>query len=219
MGHAETPSLQLDWSVGEILGALDRLGLASNTLVIFTSDNGPVLDDGYVDQAVELASGHDPSGGFRGGKYSAFEAGTRVPFIVRWPARVARGLSSALVSQIDFMASLASLSGVALDLDAAPDSHDVLPALLGDSPDGRDHLVEQAGPLSIVQGRWKLVEAHEGPAVNRQVNIELGNAAEPQLYDLQADPSERQNVAAAHPDVVNELTLLLQRIREQGRSR
>jgi arylsulfatase A-like enzyme len=219
LGPRGDATLQLDWSVGEILGALDRLGLASNTLVIFTSDNGPVLDDGYVDQAVELASGHDPSGGFRGGKYSAFEAGTRVPFIVRWPARVARGLSSALVSQIDFMASLASLSGVALDLDAAPDSHDVLPALLGDSPDGRDHLVEQAGPLSIVQGRWKLVEAHEGPAVNRQVNIELGNAAEPQLYDLQADPAERQNVAAANPDVVNELTLLLQRIREQGRSR
>jgi arylsulfatase A-like enzyme len=219
LGPRGDATLQLDWSVGQILGALDRLGLTPDTLVLFTSDNGPVLDDGYIDQAVELVGDHDPAGGLRGGKYSAFEAGTRVPFIVRWPRRINPGVSGALVSQIDFPASWASLVGVSLSEEVAPDSHDVLAALLGDSPEGRDHLVEQAGPLSIIRGRWKLIEARDGPAVNRQVNIELGNASDVQLYDLDADPAERTNVAVSHPDVVEELSALLQAIREQGRSR
>jgi len=219
LGPRGDATRQLDWSVGEILAALDRRGLASTTLVIFTSDNGPVLDDGYVDQAVELAGGHDPSGGLRGGKYSAFEAGTRVPFIVRWPARVAPGVSDALVSQVDVPASLAALTGVALATAAAPDSIDVLAALIGDSPEGRDHVVEQAGALALVQGRWKLIEANDGPAVNRQVNIELGNAPGVQLYDLETDRGERRNVAADHPEIVEALSARLRRIREQGRSR
>jgi arylsulfatase A-like enzyme len=115
--------------------------------------------------------------------------------------------------------SLASLTGVVLADDVAPDSHDVLAALLGEDPLGRDHLIEQAGPLAIVQGHWKLIEARDGPAVNRQVNIELGNAPVVQLYDLNADPAERRNVAAEHPDVVAALSAVLQRIRDEGRSR
>src|SRR5688500_10376862 len=110
MGPRGDVLLQLDWSVGEILDALDEGGFASNTLLIFTSDNGPVVDDGYEDQAVELLGSHKPAGNLRGGKYSAFEAGTRVPFIVRWPGQEKKGVSDALFSQVDLYASLATLA-------------------------------------------------------------------------------------------------------------
>ena len=107
--------LQFDWSVGEILKTLDRLGLAQSTLVIFSSDNGPVVDDGYKDQAVELLDGHKPGGPLRGGKYSAFDAGTRVPLVVRWPGQVQPGVSEALACQIDLPASMAALTGQKLE--------------------------------------------------------------------------------------------------------
>ncbi|MEO0332995.1 MAG: sulfatase-like hydrolase/transferase, partial [Bacteroidota bacterium] len=108
MGPRGDAMLQLDWSVGEILNTLDSLQLTENTLVIFTSDNGPVVDDGYHDEAVEKLGGHKPAGPFRGGKYSAFEAGTRVPLLLRWPNRTEPGVSDALTSQIDFLASMAT---------------------------------------------------------------------------------------------------------------
>ncbi len=211
--------LQLDWCVGEILGTLERLNLAENTLVIFTSDNGPVVDDGYKDQAVEKLGGHKPAGPLRGGKYSAFDAGTRVPFIVRWPERAKTALSDALVCQIDFMASVAALTGQKLARDDAPDSFDVLSALLGQSPSGRDHLVEHAGTLSLIKGDWKYIEPSKGPKINRNVNIELGNDPEPQLYDLENDLGEKHNVAAEHPEVVKELAALLKKIKDSGRTR
>src|SRR3546814_13421789 len=116
---------------------LEALGLAENTLVILTSDNGPVIDDGYKDQAVELLSTHRPSGWLRGGKYSAFEAGTRVPFIVHWPGKVQPGVSDALFSQVDLLASFAQMTGVSLDSTAAPDSFDHLDALLGERSEER----------------------------------------------------------------------------------
>ena len=94
MGLRGDAIVEFDWSVGEILDALDELGIADNTLVILTSDNGPVIDDGYEDRAEELLGGHNPSGDLRGRKYSAFEAGTTVPMIVRWPAKVKGGVTS-----------------------------------------------------------------------------------------------------------------------------
>jgi arylsulfatase A-like enzyme len=218
MGPRGDAILQLDWQVGEVLRALDRLGLAENTLVIFTSDNGPVLDDGYHDQAVEMLNGHDPNGPLRGGKYSAFEAGTRVPFIVRWPGRVEPGTSSdALVSQVDFPASFAALANVQLPTGAAPDSRNLLPALLGISADGRDHLVEHAigGTLSLRRGPWKYIEPSNRPKMNHNTDTELGNDPQPQLYNLEDDLGERRNVAARHPEVAAEMAALLQRIRDQ----
>ncbi len=211
--------LQFDFCVGEILATLERLNLAQNTLVILTSDNGPVVDDGYKDQAVEKLSGHTPSGPLRGGKYSAFDAGTRVPFIVRWPARVKKGQSEALVCQIDFMASLAALTGQKLSHDDAPDSYDVLSALLGESPSGREHLVEHANVLSLIRGHWKYIEPGKGQRVNKNTNTELGVDPQPQLYDLQTDLGEKRNVATEHPDVVKEMAALLQKIRKDGRTR
>jgi arylsulfatase A-like enzyme len=211
--------MQFDWCVGEIIKTLDRLNLAENTLLILTSDNGPVVDDGYKDQAVQKLGGHTPSGPLRGGKYSAFDAGTRVPFIVRWPDRVKQGESDALMCQIDFLSSLASLSGQKLDGDAAPDSFNVLSALIGKSSSGRDHLVEHAGTLSLIKGYWKYIEPSDGAKIARNVNIELGNDPQPQLYNLENDLGERHNLAVKHPEIVKELATLLEKIRSDRRSR
>jgi arylsulfatase A-like enzyme len=205
---------QLDWSVGEILKTLDDLSLAKNTLVIFTSDNGPVIDDGYQDDAVTKQNGHRPAGPLRGGKYSAFEAGTRVPFLIRWPARVKPGTSSgALVCQIDLMKSFATLVGSPLTALDAPDSMNTLPALLGESPSGRDHLVEQASVLSLRKGPWKLIPAQKGPAVFTHTNTETGLSFEPQLYNLANDIGETTNLAREYPQRIAELQNLLKTIR------
>lgn len=220
MGPRGDVILQLDWSVGEVLKALDRLNLADNTMVIFTSDNGPVVDDGYKDQAVELLGSHRPAGDLRGGKYSAFDAGTRVPFVVRCPGHTKPGTTSgALVCQIDLLASMANLTDQKLAASDAPDSFDVSWALLGRSPTGRDHLVEHAGTLSLIQGDWKYIEPSNGAKLNKPTNTELGNDPAPQLYSLKDDLGEENNVAAQHPEKVKEMSALLQKIRSQGRSR
>jgi len=220
MGPRGDAIVQLDWCVGRILEALDRHGLARNTLLIFTSDNGPVVDDGYRDEAVEKLGDHRPAGPWRGGKYSNYEGGTRVPFLVRWPERVRPGAASgALVSQIDLFASLAALTGARLEEQAAPDSFDNLAALLGESRQGRPYLVEHAGSLSLIAGRWKYVAPGKGPKYNKQTNTELGNDPEPQLYDLERDPGERVNVAAKHPEKVRELAARLEEIRKTARTR
>jgi arylsulfatase A-like enzyme len=211
--------LQLDWAVGRVLETLERLKLADRTLVLFTSDNGPVVDDGYRDEAVEKLGGHRPSGPLRGGKYSAFDGGTRVPMIVRWPGRVRPGVSGALVGQVDFLASFAALVGQSLAREDGPDSVDVLGALLGTSPTGREDLVEQAGALSLINRKWKLISPSDGPRMSVHTNTELGNDPQPQLYDLSVDLGETRNVAGEHPGVVQDLTARLTRIRQDGRSR
>jgi arylsulfatase A-like enzyme len=211
---------QADWCIGQILSALDRLNLARNTLVIFTSDNGPVIDDGYKDDAVEKLGSHRPTGPYRGGKYSNFEGGTRVPLIVRWPGRVTPGTSSAaLVSQVDLLASFATLTGQRLGSTNAPDSVDMMPVLLGKSKSGRSELVVEAGALSLRQGNWKYIEPNNRQKVSRDTNTELGNDTAPQLYDLGADPGETKNLAARYPERVKEMTAELDRIRKAGRSR
>ncbi len=219
MGPRGDAILQFDWCAGEILKTLDRLNLTRNTLVILTSDNGPVVDDGYRDEAVEKLGGHTPSGPLRGGKYSAFDAGTRIPFLVRWPGRVKPGHSDALVCQVDFLSSLAALTGQTLAAEDAPDSFNVLSALVGESQTGRDHLVEQAGTLSLIQGPWKYIEPSSGARFNKYTNTELGNDPQPQLYNLAADIGEKQNLADQYPEKVKQLAALLAKLREQGRSR
>src|SRR5690606_23149655 len=119
-------------AVGRVLDELERLGLAEDTLVLLTSDNGPVLDDGYADGAVTLAGTHRVAGPYRGGKYSRFEGGTRVPWIVRWPGRVRPGVSDAMVSQVDLLATFAALAGQRVPAGEARDSMNLLPALLGE---------------------------------------------------------------------------------------
>jgi len=213
---------EFDWSVGQVVDTLDRLGLADNTLVIVTSDNGPVLDDGYADGAVEHANGHNPSGPLRGGKYSNYEGGTRMPFVVRWPKRVKPGTSDALVCQIDLLASLAKLTGQKLPHDAGPDSMEVLDALLGQSKQGRDSLVEQARSLAIRKGKWKYIPSGRGRKSKKKTPGAKAARAETdkaELYDLSTDLAEKKNLAAKHPEKVRELADLLRSIREKGRSR
>jgi arylsulfatase A-like enzyme len=172
------------------------------------------VDDGYKDDAVEKLNGHQPAGPLRGGKYSNFEGGTRVPFIVRWPGRVKPGVSSALVCQVDFLASFASLTGQKFDVATAPDSQDHRAALLGDSPAGRKTLVEHAGVLSLRQGPWKLIDKGNGPRKSTSTNTELGNDAKPQLFNLDDDLAETRNIADEHPDKVTEMLSILNEIRK-----
>lgn len=211
--------LQMDWTIGAMMTYLKELGISDNTLVIFTSDNGPVLDDGYEDGAVSMLNGHTPAGKLRGGKYSAFEAGTRVPFIVSWPARIKPGVSDALVCQIDFLSSFAGLVKTPLDHQDAPDSQNMLDVLTGKDKTGRKSLVRQGAAISIVENNWKYIEPSGGPALLEGVNIESGSAPAPQLYHLTEDIGEKNNQAARFPDKVNTLKVLLEKIRKDGRSR
>ena len=152
MGPRGDAILELDWSVGEILSALDKRGLAASTIVLFSSDNGPVVDDGYRDQAVEKLGNHQPAGPLRGGKYSNYDGGTRVPLIARWPGRIAPdSRSDALISQVDLLATFAALAGATVPA-SARDSLNVAPALLGKSPSARQTLVEHAGALALIEG-------------------------------------------------------------------
>ena len=184
---------------------MDKLGLTENTIIVLTSDNGPVVDDGYQDRAVELLGQHRPWGPFRGGKYSNFEAGTRVPFIVKWPAKVKPRVSDALVSQVDLFASFSELLNVKIENGAATDSHSYLSTFLGKERKGRDYIIEHAGALSVSTGKWKYIDPSNGPAYNKLTDTELGNSKEPQLYKIKKDRGEKNNVAAENPDMVAKL--------------
>lgn len=213
MGVRGDAIAQFDWSVSRIMEALRRAGVEDNTIVILTSDNGPVVDDGYDDRAEELLSGHSPAGPFRGNKYSSFEGGTAVPFIVSWPGRIASGKESpALMSQIDLFRSLGSLFSARIPRDAAPDSRNHLSAMMGLDTVGRDHVVEMSNTrvLSLRSGDWKYIEPSDGPSmIQWGPKIETGNAPEPQLYNIKADIGERTNVAPAHPDIVARMQEIL----------
>jgi arylsulfatase A-like enzyme len=208
---------ELDWSVGQILETLDRLQLAENTLVLFSSDNGPVLNDGYADDAVEKLGNHKPAGPLRGGKYSIYEGGTRVPLLARWPARIKPAVSSALVSQLDFVASFAALTGHKLPTGAASDSENILPALLGESQQGRETLVEHASGLAIRHGNWKYIPgpAAAGKKGGKPKTDPSKTPSTPELYDLSTDLSETTNLISQQPARAAELDSLLQKIRNQ----
>ncbi len=221
MGPRGDAILQLDWTVGEVLKTLDRLKITDKTMLIFSSDNGSVVDDGYQDNAVQLLNGHTPSGNRRGGKYSAFDGGTHVPFIVKWPGKIKAGtVSNSLFSQVDLYASLASLTGQSLSGDNAPDSFNSLSALLGAAKD-REYIVQQSinSTLSLIQGKWKYIEPSKGQKMNVPTNTELGNLAQPQLYDLKADIGEKNNLASKYPDEVKKMALMLKQIREKNKTR
>jgi arylsulfatase A len=220
MGLRGDVILQMDWTVGEILKKLEALGLEDNTMVIFSSDNGPVLDDGYADKAVESAAGHKPAGLLRGGKYSAFEGGSRVPWLVRWPAAIKPAtLSNALICQIDLLSSFARFFQQPLEGTDATDSFDMMEVLLGKSKTGRESLVKQGGALSLTKGNWKYIEPDNNQPFNKLTGTELGNDTKPQLYDLSKDPGERNNLAGQYPNKVKLMAQELLVIKEAGGSR
>lgn len=207
--------VQFDDCVGRIIAALEQQGVADDTIIIVTSDNGPVVDDGYADNAVADLNGHRPAGPLRGGKYSIFEGGTRIPFVLRWPTAVTPGTSDALICLMDLTASMAALIGATVPDGDARDSLDVLPALLGLSPIGRNQLVEQAGCLALLNGAMKAIEQSAGAPYHAATDTELGNAPEPQLYDLAADLGERHNLATERPADATALLRELAEVRKR----
>lgn len=216
MGYRGDAILQFDWTVGLIVEALEKADILDNTLIVLTSDNGPVVDDGYADKAVELLGDHRPWGELRGGKYSNFEAGTRVPFIVHWPAVVKPGISNALFSHIDMFGSMEKLTGQDMGETAGIDSQDYLAILTGEDKKGRDYVIESSGSLSISDGEWKYITPNKGPAYNKLTNTELGNSTDDQLYNLSEDVGEKQNVAEKYPDKVKEMKRILEQEKQKG---
>ena len=212
-----------DWTVGRVLQALDTFKLTETTLIIVTSDNGGVLDTNGPDKVnsgtVETNNGHPHNGPLRGGKGSAYEGGTRVPFIARWPGQVPAGDSGALICHVDLLATFAALTGQPLPAEAAPDSFNVLPALRGDKA-GRDHLVEHGNPLSLRQGEWKYIPpaaAPNGKRAGKRAGKRGG--ADGQLFNLATDVGEAANLATQHPGRVAQMAALLEKIKTGGRSR
>ena len=210
MGPRGDAILEFDWSVGQVVQAVKDIGAESNTIIIITSDNGPVIDDGYMDQAVELLGDHRPWGDFRGGKYSNFEAGTRIPLIITLPGYTKPIVSDASVSHIDFFASFANLTGVQLPEGAAKDSKNQIDVLLGNSLQGREYVIESAGALSVSDGKWKYIEPSKRARYNSLTNIELGNDTLPQLYNLKTDIGEKNNLHLDNPEKLNELKNILE---------
>lgn len=213
MGARGDVIVEADAMIGELIKTLEEEGLAENTLIIFSSDNGPVVNDGYKDESVERLGDHTPWGPFRGGKYSLFEAGTRVPFVVYWPGKIKPDVSDAMICQLDLFASLGKLAGHDQDYPDT-DSENLLDVLLGSSNEGRDELIlEATGRTAFRQGDWVMIPPYEGPAVNEWVNIELGNSDEYLLYNLKEDPGQENNLADKMPDKLEEMIQNYERIR------
>lgn len=200
--------VEFDWCVGQILSTLNQFNLTSNTIVILTSDNGPVLDDGYDDRAVEDLNGHTPAGPLRGGKYYVYEGGTRVPFIVSWPGHVSAGVSDALISLVDLTASFAALTGQSIPPGDAPDSVNVLPALLGQTRHARAKLVEHDGSsiFGFRDGLWKFIQ----PDLRKRPYYSTSG----ELYDLAHDLGETNNLEPAQPAIGNRLAGELKSMRQ-----
>ena len=201
-GYRGDAMVQFDWTVGAVLASLQKHGVEENTIVIFSSDNGPVYDDGYHDGCTvhtsreEVDQGHDGSGPFRGGKYQIYEGGTRVPFIIKWPGVIDPGSTSdALVNQIDLLASLAEVVDVELSAEQARDSRNTLAAFKGEDAIGLPYMIEEARGLAIRQGQWKFIPKGKDKG---------------ELYDLSEDQGEQHNLFSAHPDKAAELRALLE---------
>ena len=141
MGPRGDVIVEADWCIGELLKTLEAEGLMENTLIVLSSDNGPVLNDGYYDDAVEKIGDHTPAGPLRGGKYSLFEAGTRVPFITYWQGHINPGVSDAVVSQVDLLSSVATLVDSEI---RGEDSQELLDVFMGKSDQGRSDLILEA---------------------------------------------------------------------------
>jgi arylsulfatase A len=199
-----------DWCTAEIVAALDRLKISDNTLLIFTSDNGPRKG----------VFGHKSAGDWRGYKGSIFEGGHRVPFIARWPAKIKAGsISNEVTTFTDLMATCAALAGTSVPNNAGEDSYNILPAFFGEITDKpiREATIHHSGggEFALRQGPWKLIERLPRSRRNQQTSEETTY----QLYNLKNDPAEENDLVEQHPEIVQRLTQLLNTYRDQGYSR
>jgi len=221
---------EVDWTVGQVLDALERAGVADDTLVIFTSDNGPEHIDAHDARAYDRIRehGHYSMDGLRGIKRDTWEGGHRVPFLARWPGEIPAGTASeATVCLVDLLRTLASLLDADLPADAGEDSYDVLPALRGDAEGGiREATVHHGagGTLAIRKDEWVLIDAPTGdengsePEWFREERGYDAHDLPGELYDLSEDRAQRHNRYADRPEKVTELRSLLEQYRETGRS-
>ena len=203
MGPRGDVILEADWCIGAFIKTLKTEGIFDNTLIIFSSDNGPVLNDGYFDDAVEKLGEHKPGGPLRGGKYSLLEAGTRVPFFTYWKGKIKPQVSDALVCQVDLISSLAKFVGV----DVKPtDSQNLLDVFMGKSNKGRESLVIEANTKTAFRkGDWLMIPPYSGDAILPEVNIEVGNSPEYQLYNLKEDVGQKHNLAKIQPKILSQM--------------
>lgn len=220
MGLRGDAIVQFDWAVGQLMETLDKLGIADNTIILLSSDNGPVIDDGYQDQAAELLNGHKPAGPWRGNKYSAYEGGTAVPMIVRWPGKIKGGqTSTTLTSQIDWMASLGNLIGARFPKGSAPDSENRLGNLLGTDNTDRPYVLELAYNrcMSVRTSEWKYIEPSDGPKIlDWAPGMETGSDQQPQLYNIKNNVWEKENVSTQHPQLVYDMQNILRKARQKS---
>ncbi len=201
---------EADWCIGELYSHLEKNNLLENTIIIISSDNGPVLNDGYYDDAVEKLGEHTPAGRLRGGKYSLFEAGTRVPFITYWKGKTKPQVSDEIVSQIDFLNSFSSLLGSDIK---SRDGVDLSGVFFNNIGNGRDNLVIEAVKRTALRsGNWAMIPPYNGPEKNTNVNIELGNSKEYKLYNLENDLSQKNNLAKSNPEKLQEMINLYNEI-------
>ena len=219
--------VQLDWCVGEIVKILKEQGLEKNTMIVFCSDNGSVLDDGYKDGAVEKLHDHKPAGPFAGGKYQITEGGTRTPFITWWPGTIKPGVSEKIVCTIDLGASLATHLSVSIPQDSLLDSLNVMPALLGkEDAKGRSNLIQQSNgregvnsSMGYRSGKWKLQRSVKKSPKKKADAKSIPAAFIFKLYDLGTDPAESKNIAKQNPEVFERMKAELQQQIDAGRTR
>lgn len=204
MGPRGDVILEADWCVDEFLKEMDRLGLTENTLVILTSDNGPVLDDGYKDDAVEMLGDHKPAGPYRGWKTTMYNGGTCIPFILRWPANVKPAVSDTFVCQMDLLASLASLTGQTFS--EKLDSQNTLNAFLGLPGNGRKELVvEGMFNYAFRQGDYVMIPPYGAVKVY-------------ELYNIKQDPGQTENIAQKNPRILRQMMMRFEQLkRETGK--
>lgn len=206
--------VEADWCIGEFIKTLETEGLLENTLIVFTSDNGPVLNDGYFDESDTRIGKHTPGGKLRGGKYSLFEAGTRMPFFTYWKGTIQPSVSNALVCQLDLLSSLAKLVESDIKVD---DSEELLDVFLGKSNTGRENLViEATSRTAFKEGDWVMIPPYEGPAVLKDVQIEIGNAEGFQLYNLKEDISQLNNLAETNKEKLQDMLTKFEAVRGTG---
>jgi arylsulfatase A-like enzyme len=203
MGPRGDVIIEADWCVGELYKTLESEGILDNTLIIFSSDNGPVLNDGYFDNAVEMIGDHNPSGGLRGGKYSLFEAGTRVPFITYWKGKIKSGVSNEIISQLDIFNSISEIVGSEFK---SNDGLNLSNLIINNQGKGRDELILEATTRTAYRNKnWVMIPPYNGQKINKNVDIELGNSKDFMLFNLNEDPFQDNNLAKKEPEKLKQM--------------
>ena len=211
MGPRGDVILEADWCIGELYKTLESEGILENTLIIFSSDNGPVLNDGYYDDAVEKLGDHTPSGGLRGGKYSLFEAGAKVPFVAYWKGKIDSAVSDKMISQIDLFNSISTIVGSDIQ---SSDGQDLSSLIMKNEGNGRNELILEAATRTAYRnGDWAMIPPYKGEAISSYTNIELGNSKDFKLYNLKDDPSQKNDLAKKEPEKLKEMISKFVKIR------